>query len=188
MSQVDLAYEGTLESFFYERLAQLREADDRAALDPDLEAYLVYMLAIHARRTNIAGRTSPALATQFLAAREHGQVALREVGDRALYIAGVVPRSLDRGPVGVEYVSGIGSAAYREVHARAARLDIFGRLADRFRELVELLGQIVGIGVDGGTDLLSLYERWRARADPRDARRLVAAGVLLQPQTADIVQ
>ena len=187
MKQVDLAYEGTLESFFYERLEQLRDEDDSVGLDRDLEAYLVHMLAAHARRTNIAGRTSPALATQFLAARERGQVALREVGDRALYIAGVVPRSLDRGPVGVEYVAGIGSAAYREVHARSSRLAIFGRLADRFRELVELLGRAMDRQGEGD-DLLSLYERWRARADPRDARKLAAAGVLLNPAIADIVQ
>ncbi|KIG17220.1 hypothetical protein DB30_03533 [Enhygromyxa salina] len=182
--EVDLSIEGTLESFFFAQLEQAREGQsDR--LGVDIEAYLVHMLAAHARRTNVAGRTSPALATQFMSAREHGAQALREVGDRALYIAGVVPRSLDRTPVNVAYVSGIGEAAYREVHVRSARLQVFERLADRFREIVELLGKMLA---RDDTDLLSLYERWRERSDPRDARRLLAAGVLLDPATADILQ
>lgn len=178
-----LAFEGTLESFFFDQLGQARDSPD-GALQDDVEAYLVHMLAAHARRTNVAGRMSPALATQFLAAREHGAAALREVGDRALYIAGVVPRSLDRTPVNVAYVSGIGAAAYREVHARSARLDVFGRLADRFHDLVDLLQRMLD---QHPGDLLALYERWRRRADPRDTRRLVAAGVLLDPAAADVV-
>ena len=183
MSEVDLTYDGTLESFFYEQLQAVGDGED--LLDSELEAYLVHMLAAHARRPQVAGRTSPALATQFLAAREHGHQALREVGDRALYIAGVVPHSLERSPVGVAYVSGIGAAAYRELHTRCRRLPVFARLADRFRELVDLLGRVVGIGERD--DLLALYERWRSAADPRDERRLIAAGVLLDPLAANIV-
>jgi hypothetical protein len=182
--ELDLSFEGTLESFFFTQLEQAREGHG-GRLGVDIEAYLVHMLAAHARRTNIAGRMSPALATQFLSARERGAQALREVGDRALYIAGVVPRSLDRTPVNVAYVSGIGEAAYREVHVRSARLQVFERLADRFREIVELLGRML---TPDDTDLLSLYERWRRSSDPRDARRLIEAGVLLDPATADILQ
>ena len=180
----NLAFEGTLESFFFNQLEQAREGchDDR--LRDDVEAYLVHMLAAHARRTDVAGRTSPALATQFLAARQQGPAALREVGDRALYIAGVVPRSLDRTPVSVAYVSGIGEAAYREVHARSARLEVFARLADRFRELVDLLQRMLDREQD---DLLALYERWRREANANDARRLIRAGVLLDPASADIL-
>ena len=185
MHQVDLTFDGTLESFFYEQLEQVRKEDGDQRLERDLEAYLVHILAKHARRPQVAGRTSPALATQFLAARECGQSALRDVGDRALYIAGVIPRSLDRSPVGVEYIAGIGAAAYSELHARSRRLDIFARLAERFRELVELLGRVVGVGES--SDLLALYERWRKTSEPRDRRRLIAAGVLLEPATADIL-
>jgi hypothetical protein len=146
------------------------------------------MLAAHARRPNVAGRTSPALATQFLAAREQGPVALREVGDRALYIAGVIPRSLERSPVNVNYVAGIGEAAYREVHVRKARLDVFASLAERFREIVAVLGRMLALEQDQLTDLLALYERWRRGSDPTDAKRLVAAGVLLDPKSSDIIQ
>jgi hypothetical protein len=185
MKRVDLSFDGTLASFFYEQLEQARTSE-RERLGDDIEAYVVNLLAEHALRPNVAGRTTPALAMQFLAAREHGPAALREVGDRALYIAGVVPRSLDRTPVSVAYVSGIGEAAYREIHVRRSSLDVFARLADRFREVVDLLDRM--LRHDEETDLLALYERWRRGLDPRDARRLLESGVLLDPQTADILQ
>ncbi|MFO7565079.1 MAG: hypothetical protein R6X02_20705 [Enhygromyxa sp.] len=176
-----------MESFFFEQLEQAQDSE-RKPLGEEIEAYLVHMLAAHARRPNVAGRTSPALATQFLAAREQGAVALREVGDRALYIAGVVPRSLDRTPVNVDYVVGIGEAAYLEVHVRKSRLEVFARLAERFREVVAVLGRMLALDKDEQSDLLSLYERWRRSSDPADAKRLIAAGVLLDPASADIVQ
>lgn len=179
--------EGTLESFFFEQLEQAQESE-RRPLGDEIEAYLVHMLAAHARRPNVAGRTSPALATQFLAAREQGAAALREVGDRALYIAGVVPRSLDRTPVNVNYVVGIGEAAYREIHVRKTRLEVFARLAERFREIVAVLGKMLALERDEQTDLLALYERWRRSSDPADAKRLIAAGVLLDPASSDVIQ
>lgn len=185
-SAPNLVFDGTLESFFYEELEGASEREGMA-LDRELRAYLVHMLASHARRPQIAGRTSPALATQFLAARESGATALREVGDRALYIAGVVPDSLERSPVNVGYVAGIGSAAYREIHARRARLEVFRRLADRFEEIVELLGRMLR-GGSGERDLLGLYERWRRRGDPRDARRLVEAGIHIDAHGSDLIQ
>jgi hypothetical protein len=186
-SKENLDLDGTLESFFFEQLEQA-QISERERLGDEVEAYLVHMLAAHARRPNVAGRRTPALATQFLAARESGAVALREVGDRALYIAGVIPRSLDRTPVSVEYVAGIGKAAYSELHVRKARLEVFARLAERFREIVGVLGRMLAVEKDGQGDLLALYERWRAGSDPADARRLIAAGVLLDPATADILQ
>ncbi|MCA9687037.1 MAG: hypothetical protein KC457_33025 [Myxococcales bacterium] len=181
----DLAFEGTLESFFYAQLEELCDEEGRS-LGEDVEAYVVHMLAAHARRPQVAGRTSEALATQFLAARQQGPAALRQVGDRALYIAGVVPRSLDRGPVNVAYVSGIGEAAYGELYARKSRLEVFARLAESFRDIVSLLGRM--LGDDGNDDLLALYDRWRSDGDRGAASRLIRAGVHLDPQKIDILQ
>ena len=82
----------TLESFFYE---QIGTAQERAGteLPEEIEAYVVYLLADYARRTGVAGRRSKALALEFLAALAGPRSSLRELGDRALFIAGVVPRS-----------------------------------------------------------------------------------------------
>jgi hypothetical protein len=182
----DLTFEGTLESFFWQQLGAAQDSEG-TELSESVEAYLVHLLAAHARRPEVAGRTSPALATQFLAARERGATALREVGDRALYIAGVVPRCLDRTPVDVRYVSGIGEAAYREVHARSSRLQVFEALADGFGDIVGLLARVVE-PEHGDSNLLEIYERWQRTGDARDARRLIAAGVRLGARGSDIVQ
>jgi hypothetical protein len=159
----ELAFDGTLESFFFEQLEQAQESQGSGRkLGAEIEAYLVHMLAAHARRPNVAGRTSPALATQFLAAREQGASALREVGDRALYIAGVVPRSLDRTPVNVNYVVGIGEAAYREIHVRKSRLEVFARLAERFREVVAVLGKMLALENRSARALRALASKQRS--------------------------
>lgn len=178
----------TLESFFYD------EMESRGAgLPVEVEAYVVHLLARYVRRTGEAGRLSRPLATQYLRAKQHvGSAraeALRDVGDRALYIAGVVPRSLDRTPVDVRYVRAIGEDAYRSVAAPSGPLSVFASLAQRFETVTEVIGDIVEPAHnDQGVDLLALYERWRRTGDARAAKRLAHAGVLLDTDGPDTVQ
>ena len=114
------------------------------------------------------------------------------MGDRALYISGVAPRSLHRSPVGVRYVQGIGEAAYREVADRGqwgGALAVLGELAETFEGVCEVMAEIVDLEARSRPpDLLALYERWRRDADPRDRRRLLAAGVLLDAAGSDEIQ
>jgi len=178
MSAVALGHP-TLESYFYGELESLE-----AGLPPEVEAYIVHLLARYARRPGAAGRTSNALALQYMRARERAGAAraraLRTVGDRALFIAGVVPRSLARTPVDVRYVSSIGEAAYGQVAAPSGPLAVFGMLARQFEEITEVVANIVEPAHDEQeTDLLALYDRWRNRGDERAAKRLIAAGVPL---------
>lgn len=184
-----LSYDGTLRSFFFEQLdcAQRRTGE---SLSTEVEAYVVNLLADYARRTDSAGRTSRPLATQFLRARQVGASALREVGDRALYIAGVVPASLERTPVSVEYVRAIGRSAYHEVSALSRALELFEELADEFERVTALLGDVVDPATHGASseNLLELYERWRKHGRSADAQRLIEAGVLLDPDRADVLQ
>ncbi len=185
----------TLESFFFEEIEHAQQRCHRS-LSSEVEAYVVGLLARFARRTHDAGRRSAPLALDYLRAR--GQTgaarasALRRVGDRALYISGVAPRSLERTPVNVRYVRGIGEAAYREVADRAhwgGALAVLGELAESFDGVSEVIGQIVDLEAPGQrTDLLALYERWRRDGDPRDRRRLLDAGVLLDPHGSDQIQ
>ncbi len=181
----------TLESFFFEELEQVQERTGRA-LPVEVEAYVVHLLAAYARRPHCAGRTSAPLALDYLQARSQSGSArahaLRGVGDRALYISGVVPRSLNRTPVNVRYVNGIGESAYREV-AGGGALAVLGTLAQMFGEVAEVIGDVVELGsADEPADLLAVYERWRAHGDPRDAKLLVRQGVLLDTEGTDIVQ
>lgn len=197
-AEVDAGYQ-TLESFFFEEIESAQERSG-TTLSPEIEAYVVHLLARYARRPHAAGRKSRPLALEYLRARgETGTSrasALRGVGDRALYIAGVAPRSLDRTPVDVRYVRGIGEAAYREVAGRTSAatggaLVVLGELAERFETVAEVIGDVVDLGPSGNgrpDDLLGLYERWRRHRDPRDAKRLVSAGVIIDADGSDLVQ
>lgn len=189
----------TLESYFFEEIEQVQERTGRE-LPTEVEAYVVRLLSEYARRTHAAGRRSRALALEYMRARsETGMTratALRRVGDRALYISGVAPRSLMRSTVDVRYVKGIGEAAYREVAGRGA-LAVLGMLAEMFDEVAQVIGTVVELGDHGkakggegerGEDLLALFERFRRYGDRSDARRLVAAGVLIDRDGSDVIQ
>jgi hypothetical protein len=184
MSEPELRFAGTLESFFYERVAQGKTG---SALPAEVGAYVVHMLADHVRRTSVAGRTAGPLALQYLAAREQQGTrrtqALRAVGDRALFIAGVVPHSVDRSPVNLRYVRSIGTSAYRQIDEPR----VFHVLAATFEAAAEAISEATDSCPDG--DLLGLYERWKKYGDPRDEKRLGAAGVVLvRGRRGDVMQ
>ena len=186
MTEPELRFAGTLESFFYERVGGAQERRS-SQLPAEVEAYVVHLLADHVRRTNIAGRSSGPLALQFLAAREQQGVrrapALRAVGDRALFIAGVVPHSVDRSPVDLHYIRAIGAAAYRQIAEPA----VFHSLAASFSAAAEVISEATDDC--GDSDILGLYERWQKYGDFRDERRLAAAGVVLvRGRRGDIMQ
>jgi hypothetical protein len=188
----------TLESFFFDEIEHAQERSGKE-LSTDLEAYVVALLAKYARRPEAAGRRSRALALEYLRARsETGTAraqALRGVGDRALYISGVAPRSLDRTPVNVRYVKGIGEAAYRSVAGRGA-LAVLGELAERFGDVAEVISDVIDLGGNGKAtpppaprdSLLEIYERWCRDRNEQDARRLIAAGVMLETDGRDLLQ
>ncbi len=183
-------HHATLESFFFEEIEHVQERTGRA-LPTEVEAYVVHLLATYATKTDGAGRTSRPLALDYLSAKSREgsarAVALRTVGDRALYISGVVPRSLHRTPVNVRYVRGIGESAYREV-AGGGALRVLGMLAEMFEDVAEVIGDVAVVGRDEPGDLMACYERWRQKGDPRDAKQLVRAGVLLDAEGSDILQ
>ncbi len=185
MPEPELRFEGNLESFFYERVDGVQKRRSRR-LVAEVEAYVVHLLADHARRTSVAGRTSGPLALQFLAAREQRGAlraqALRAVGDRALFIAGVVPHSIDRTPVNLRYVRSIGESAYRQI----SDPPVFHALAETFEVAAEVISEATD--TCGEHDLLGLYDRWKRYGDVRDQQRLVAAGVVLAPGRRDDVQ
>ena len=186
-----VALEGSLEAFFF---AQVGDAQARtgANLPREVEAYVVHLLADSVRRPALAGRRTGPLALDYLSARAaEGTLrtqALRQVGDRALFIAGVVPHSLDRSAVDLRYVRSLGSDAYRQISDGHGPLAVFNTLADRFETAAEVISEATDPRGEADRDLLGLYERWRRYGESRDARRLVAAGVVLDPDGADILQ
>jgi hypothetical protein len=198
MSDRSEIHHGTLESFFFEEIGRAQERCGRSLSD-EAEAYVVGLLARFARRTQVAGRRSEPLALDYLRARAESSgvaraQALRGVGDRALYISGVAPRSVHRSAVDVRYVRGIGEAAYREVADRqpwGGALAVLGELAETFEGVSEVIAEIVDLearDLAHANDLLGLYERWRRDGDPRDRRRLLQAGVRLDWHGPDEMQ
>ncbi len=189
----EFATEHTLESFFFEEIERAQSERQRR-LPTDVEAYVVGLLSRYAKRSQVAGRTARPLAIDYLEARgQHGSrraKALRSVGDRALYISGVVPKSMNRSPVGVRYVQGIGTAAYRAVSdgRTGGHLDVLCRLAGMFDEVSDVIGGVTGRESSEHTGLLETYDRWRLEGGDADLQRLVAAGVLIDPERSDIVQ
>jgi hypothetical protein len=197
MSDPMSIHHSTLESFFFEEIERAQARCERILSD-EVEAYVVALLARFARRTQVAGRRSEPLALDYLRARGQDGAArahaLRGVGDRALYISGVAPRSMHRSAVDVRYVRGIGEAAYREVADRqpwGGALAVLGELAETFEGVSEVIAEVVDLEARAhahANDLLGLYERWRRDGDPRDRKRLLAAGVLLDAHGSDQVQ
>ena len=189
MTDFDLDHTN-LASFFYDAWEQASERSGRE-FPPEVGAYVVDLLSRFSRRTGVAGRNSPPLALEYMAAgKEEGSArsrALRDVGDRALYIAGVVPRSLHRSAVNVGYVRSIGEAAYRGV-AQSGPLAVFDTLASAFDDVSDVISDVIESEDEEVMDLIRLYDRWRTHGDPRDARKLLEAGVLLDPSGSDVVQ
>ena len=179
----------TLQAYFFEEIERAQDRTGRC-LPEDIAAYVVAMMARFATRTDVAGRTAPPLAIELLdAKRRQGSArkrALRSVGDRALYIAGVVPRTLDRRGIGVHYAGAIGRTAYGEVAEPTGPLAVFAKLARRFGEVAAVIAEAVESAHPAvGDDLLAVYERWRAHGHEVDLARLVHAGVVIDPDRDD---
>lgn len=180
----------TLESFFYSSFEAACRRSGRE-LPHDLGAYVVGLLSRFARKTGSAGRRSAPLSIQYLSAR-HSRGgsragALREVGDRALYISGAVPESLKRSAVNLGYVRSIGESAYAEVAETTGGWEVFEQLAARFVEVSDVIADVL-VPDDEGSNLLAVYERWQQRGDEKDLRRLMRAGVVVHGKGTDTLQ
>lgn len=125
----------------------VREGERRAqaALDDEVESYLVFALMRHVGDAPLAHRI---MALEFLEtllrdgrARE---AALRDVGDRCLLIAGLYPDLARRRRVSLRYFVDLGQGAYDQLgqELRAALADLYAALARQFAKLVRVLLEV----------------------------------------------
>ena len=137
------------------------------------------------------------LAEAFLTAQsETGTMRamrLRNVGDRALFVAGFFGESLETSVVGLDYYGEIGSAAYANLSAslvpRASDgfRALFGELAADFSGFVEVLAEVGGkTRGDQPVDLLRLYQRYVRTGSRRDLAQLLRRG--LRPPPAEMLR
>jgi hypothetical protein len=128
------------------------------------------------------------LAEALLAARLQAGTPrlrrLRNLGDRALFIAGFFGDSLSRSVVDIDYYGDVGRAAYANLAESLGRqvtektwTGLYLELAQRFDEFVDVLAEVGDLTRSGGTeDLLRLYERYLRTGSPRDRGRLLRRG------------
>lgn len=145
--------------------------------------YLVNMLTGFAR-TNDGELSDEPLALSLGRALDRGgrsqRHALQRVGDRALFVTGFFPDSLNMRLVDVDYYAALGGFAYGRLSQDEDDdlREVFGELAEKFIKVADLLGEISecsALAKPG--DLLRLYERWLRTGSRRDGQRLVERGI-----------
>jgi hypothetical protein len=119
-------------------------------------------------------RLARALATDGGPPRED----LRQIADRALFLAGFFGDSLERRLVDLDYYIGLGGYAYSRLASHDdAFADVFGELAEKFVPVVDVLSDISDRSRSTNRDVLRLYERWLRTGSARDRALLSEKGL-----------
>ncbi len=155
------------------------------------EFYLVDLLASFLSRERLyveqedgSVRAQP-LALILLSALQRGRQErtreLRRLGDTALYVSGFFGDSLARSVAGLDYYIAMGERAYSALaDDRAGQNELFGELADRFEDFVDLFAEIAELAnLRSNRGLLRLYERFLTTRSARVADLLRERGVAL---------
>mgnify|MGYP005858444299 CR=1 FL=1 len=191
-----------LRTYFHQALREAAETQ-RIRADEGILAYLTELLTDYARSERLFDHTTDGMVRRPLVelyrqaqaadSREERGLTLRRLGDLALFVSGILPHSLDRSLVGLDYYIAMGSSAYGSLcdsgggGARMRTLRaVFAQLSGRFVEFVDLITEAVESGQeDRPPDLIRLHELWAKTRSRRLARKLLAYGVM--PQRAPAI-
>jgi hypothetical protein len=162
----------------------------------DLTAYyVVNLLTLFGRSEQLFDREDGSVGLKPLAAvlaqavaterAEERRYALQRIGDVSLFVAGFLGESLARRLVGIDYYVQMGGSAYSSLaesvrgSARGRALSgVFGELAEKFRDFVDVLGEVRDAAHGNrDQDVLHLYELWLTTGSRRAARLLRRAGI-----------
>ncbi len=157
------------------------------------EFYLVNLLAQNLRKDRPNAQIpDDAVSTEPLAfilkralegTREARYRHLKRLGDTSLFVSGFFGDSLARSLVDVDYYIAMGERAYdalREAHGPSGTREVFGELAERFGQFVDLFAEIAEMSeLSSNRGLLRLYERFLLTGSERVAERLREKGVAL---------
>lgn len=110
------------------------------------------------------------------------RLALRRLGDVALFICGLFSHSLNRAMVDLDYYVAMGGGAYAELSGRAvqpnALAPVFGELSNKFTDFVDALAEVgEDANFSNDSNLLRSYENWLQTGSKRAARQLRHAGI-----------
>lgn len=187
-----------LKAYFIDSLHRAAKSQ-QAPADEAVVVYLGDLLVAYARAEHLYDHTDDGLVRRPLvdlyrmaletdSPRER-QLCLQRLGDLALFVAGILPESLERSLVDVDYYISMGANAYgylgdlgeRDRRSRA-QAGLFHSLSANFVHFVDLLNHIVEQAHNGlGHDMLRLHELWARTGSRRLQRRLLALGMTPQP-------
>ena len=184
----------SLRSFFHRALQQAAETQ-RVKADDAVIVYLTHLLSDYARSERLYDHTEDGLVRLPLAelyrlaieadsSLERNRL-LQRLGDVALFVSGILPNSLSRSLVDVDYYVSMGSSAYGflsdtcDVGTQLEALrSVFAQLSSRFVQFVDLLAEAVEQGSEARyPDLMRLHELWAKTGSRRIERQLLALGL-----------
>jgi hypothetical protein len=163
----------------------------RLAIQEVTEFYLVNLLAGFLERErlfaeddegNVQAEPLALILLRALEGDRRTRVAgLRRLGDTALFVSGFFGDSLARSLVDVDYYIAMGERAYGSLAETERGLDdLYGELATRFGQFVDLFAEIAELSeLRSNRGLVRLYERYLATRDARVGQLLRERGVAL---------
>ena len=178
---------------FFRELVSEAMSHRRLKVQAPTEFYLVSLLARFLAREELFTESpdgtagSEPLALVLLRAlsedRQRRYEGLRRLGDTSLFLSGFFGDSLARSSVDAAYYIAMGERAYDTLASSrgpAGATEIFGELAKRFEEFVDLFAEIAEMQeLRSNRGLVRLYERFLHTGSERVASQLRARGVAL---------
>ena len=183
----------SLQEFFRDSV-DAAMASNKVAVDDHTAHYVVNLLTVFVRSEALYDQMPPGprlqplalmLADAAEASGDERNMALRRLGDVALFVAGFMAGCMDRSPVGINYYVRMGGGAY---HCLAVSLPsstrgraiapVYAELSARFMDLVDVLSEVRHVaGSSRDKDILRLYELWLTTGSQRAARLLRLLGI-----------
>ena len=183
----------SLQEFFRDSV-DAAMVSNKVAVDDHTAHYVVNLLTVFVRSEALFDQMPPGprlqplalmLADAAEASGDERNMALRRLGDVALFVAGFMAGCLDRSPVGINYYTRMGGGAYHclavslpgSVRGRAIA-PVYAELSARFVDLVDVLTEVRHVaGSSRDKDILRLYELWLTTGSQRAARLLRLLGI-----------
>lgn len=159
---------------------QVESAGAGLPLSGEIKLYLANLLTERTRadrKTYEESTLAELYGRAYNAPRHHAAVVYRELGDRALYVVGFFPDSLQRSLVGPRYYIDMGASAYYRTHDwfQGAFGSTFADLSRQFEDCVVLLDTVRGTE----HDLSLLVEEWHTTGDTLAKKKLFRAGLIV---------
>ena len=194
---MSLIHTQTPEELFKELVAEAMD-HQKVRSSPSSADYLVQVLDAFVRPGDLYSRADVVpdqpLAEIFLAAVSADGMRrftlLKLSGDLALFISGVLPDSLKRQAVDVDYYGQLGGCAYATVAVSCRSQEgatLFEELAANFGRFVDVLSEVSeSCGLTDSSDVLRLYETWLRSGSQRSAQALRQMGMPLVRGSSEV--